>query len=101
LLLFFKKEVLASLRALSHVPGGSDAPMQDGHGTSRRLEESQVERCKYQKNADIRGEPLPKSVSEERDIDADYDGGHRHHVKYGGCRSAQSSGKRHLEFYLT
>ena len=45
------------------------------------LEESEVESCKHQDNADIHCQSLPKSVFEEQEIYTDYDGYHRHHVK--------------------
>jgi hypothetical protein len=46
------------------------------------FEESQVESSEHQDNADIHYQPLPKSISEERKIYADYNGYHRHHVKH-------------------
>ena len=45
------------------------------------LEESEVESCKHQDNADIHCQPFPKSVFEEQEIYTDYAGYHRHHVK--------------------
>jgi hypothetical protein len=51
-------------------------------------EESEVESCENQDNADIHCQPLPKSVSEEREIYTDYDGHHRYHVKHGSYCSA-------------
>jgi hypothetical protein len=44
-------------------------------------EESQVESCEHQDNANIHCQPFPESVSEEREIHTDYDGCHCHHVK--------------------
>src|ERR1039458_3530873 len=45
-------------------------------------EESQVESCEHQDNANIHCQPFPESVSEEHEIYTDYDGCHRHHVKH-------------------
>jgi hypothetical protein len=45
-------------------------------------EESQVESCEHQDNADIYCQPFPESVFEEREIYTDNDGCHRHHVKH-------------------
>jgi hypothetical protein len=44
-------------------------------------EESQIESCEHQDNANVRCQPFPESVSEEREIYTDYDGYHCHHVK--------------------
>jgi hypothetical protein len=44
-------------------------------------EESQIESCEHQDNANVRRQPFPESVSEEGEIYASYDGYHRHHVK--------------------
>jgi hypothetical protein len=44
-------------------------------------EESQVERCEHQDDANVHCQPFPESVSEERKIHTDYDGCHCHHVK--------------------
>lgn len=52
------------------------------------LEESQVESAEHQDNADIHYQPFPESVSEEREIDADDDGDHRHHIKHDSDLSA-------------
>jgi hypothetical protein len=54
-------------------------------------EESEVECSEHQDNADIHCQPFPKSVSEERDIYADYDGCHRHRVKHSSYLSAHFS----------
>jgi hypothetical protein len=51
-------------------------------------EESQVESCEHQDNANIHCQPFPESVSEEHDIYADYDGYHRHRVKHSSYLSA-------------
>jgi hypothetical protein len=51
-------------------------------------EESQVESCEHQDNANIHCQPFPESVSEEYEIYADYDGCHRHHVKHDSYLSA-------------
>jgi len=37
-------------------------------------EESQVETCEHQDNANIHCQPFPESVSEEHEINTDYDG---------------------------
>src|SRR5579863_10584331 len=47
-------------------------------------EESQVESCEHQDNANIHCQPFPESVSEEREIHTDDYGGHCHHVKRDG-----------------
>jgi hypothetical protein len=60
-------------------------------------EESQVESCEHQDNANIHCQPFPESVSEEHEIYTDYDGCHRHHVKHDSYRSAHFSGNRHFE----
>jgi hypothetical protein len=52
------------------------------------LEESQVESCEHQDNANIHCQPFPESVSEEHEIYTDYDGCHRHHVKHDSYLSA-------------
>jgi hypothetical protein len=44
-------------------------------------EESQIESCEHQDNANVRCQPFPESVSEEREIYTDYDGYHCHHVE--------------------
>jgi hypothetical protein len=44
-------------------------------------EESQVESCEHQDNANVHYQPFPESVSEEREIHTDYDGCHCHHIK--------------------
>src|SRR5208283_1332038 len=54
-------------------------------------EESQVESCEHQDNANIHCQPFPESVSEEREIYTDYDGCHRHHVKHDSYPSAHFS----------
>jgi hypothetical protein len=68
-------------------------------------EESEVESCKHQDNANIHCQPFPESVSEKREIYTDYDGYHRHHVKhdsyvsahfnynYCGCLAGQQAGR--------
>jgi len=53
-----------------------------GQPCSWTPEESKVEGYEDQDNANIHCQPFPESVSEERDIYADYDGYHRHHVKH-------------------
>jgi hypothetical protein len=47
-------------------------------------EESEVESCEHQDNANIHCQPFPESVSKEHDIYTDYDGCHRHRVKHSG-----------------
>jgi hypothetical protein len=51
-------------------------------------EESQVESCEHQDNANIHCQPFPESVSEEHEIYTDYDGCHRHDVKHDSYLSA-------------
>jgi len=45
-------------------------------------EESQVESCEHQDNANIHHQPFPESVSEEHEIYTDYNGCHRHSVEH-------------------
>jgi hypothetical protein len=61
------------------------------------LEESQVESGEYQDNANIRYQPFPKTVSEERKIYADDDGYHHHRVKQASYSPAHFRGHRHFE----
>ena len=56
-------------------------------------EESQIESREHQDNADIHHQSLPDSVSEERDIQADYDGYHRQCVKHASYLSAHFSAR--------
>jgi hypothetical protein len=49
--------------------------------TSWTPDESKVESCEHQDNADIHCQPFPESVSEEDQIYTDYDGCHRRRVK--------------------
>jgi hypothetical protein len=44
---------------------------------SRTPQESEVESCEHQDDANIHCQPLPESVSEEHEIYTDYDGRHR------------------------
>jgi hypothetical protein len=44
-------------------------------------EESDVESCEHQDNANIHCQPFPESVSEEPEIYTDYNGCHGHQVK--------------------
>jgi hypothetical protein len=81
-------------RIRSAPPGAAD-------GSSWTPDESQVESCEHQNNANIHRQPFPESVSEEREIYTDYDGYHRHHVKHDSDLSAHSSGNRHFEFSIT
>jgi hypothetical protein len=55
-------------------------------------EESQVENCEHQDNANIHRQPFPESVSEEHEIYTDNDGCHRRHVKHDSYLSAHFSG---------
>jgi hypothetical protein len=64
-------------------------------------EESQVESCEHQNDANIHRQPFPESASEEPEIYADDDGRHRRHVKQDGCLSAHSNGNRHFGFSIT
>ena len=54
-------------------------------------EESQIECCEHQDNANVRGKPFPESISEEREIHSDYDGYHSEHVQRDCDLSAHSS----------
>ena len=54
-------------------------------------EESQVESCEHQDNANIHCQPLPESVFEEHEIYTDYDGYHRNDVKHQSYLSAHFS----------
>jgi hypothetical protein len=60
-------------------------------------EESEVESCEHQDNANIHCQPFPEMVSEEREIYTDYDGYHRRHVKHDGYLSAHF---QHLILFL-
>jgi hypothetical protein len=51
-------------------------------------QESQVESCEYQDYSNIRYQPFPESVSEEREICTNYEGCHCHHVKHNPYPSA-------------
>lgn len=55
-------------------------------------EESQVEGCKYQDDADIEDQAFPDAMSKERDVDAD--GYHYQHVKRGGDLSFWADNSR-------
>src|ERR1700730_17749852 len=57
-------------------------------------EESQVECCEHQDNANIHCQPFPESVSEEHNIYSDDDGCHRHHVEHDSYLSAHFSSLR-------
>lgn len=54
-------------------------------------EESQVESGEHQDNANIRYQPFPESVSEEREIYTGYNGCHRHHVEHPSYPSTHFS----------
>jgi hypothetical protein len=47
-------------------------------------EKSKIKSSEYQNNPNIHYQPLPESASEKRNIYADYNGRHRHHVKHNG-----------------
>jgi hypothetical protein len=53
-------------------------------------EEPQVESSEHQDNANIHYQPFPESVSEEREIHADYNGCHHHHVNHYNYSSIHS-----------
>src|SRR6266404_7134516 len=59
--------------------------------SSWTLEESKVESCEHQDNANIHCQSFPESVSEEHQIYTDYDGCHRHRVKHPSYLSAHLS----------
>src|ERR1700691_4935963 len=54
-------------------------------------EESKVESCEHQDNANVYCQPFPESVSEKREIHSDDDGYHCHHVKRDSDLPAQLS----------
>jgi hypothetical protein len=54
-------------------------------------EESEVECCEHQDNANIHYQPFPESLSEEREIYTHYNGCHRQHVNHGSYLSAHFS----------
>ena len=54
-------------------------------------EESQIESREHQDNANVRYQPFPESVSEERDIQTNNDCYHCHHVKRDSDLSAHFS----------
>src|SRR5579863_2462118 len=54
-------------------------------------EESEVESCEHQDSANIHCQPFPESVSEEREIQTDYERGHRYHVNHCSYLSAHFS----------
>jgi hypothetical protein len=75
---------------------------------SRTPEESQVEGCEHQDDADIRDEAFPEAVSEEREVRTDDDGDHSYHVKNDRkfahfnllrVRLDRSGGKSRVEHY--
>ena len=73
-------------------PTVSGAQLQPRHHRgSWTPEESQVESCEHQDNANIHRQPFPESVSEEHEIYTDDDGCHRRHVKHDGYLSAHFS----------
>ena len=54
-------------------------------------EESKIESCEHQNNANVRCQPFPESVSKEREIHTDYDNYHCHYEKRDSELSAYSS----------
>jgi hypothetical protein len=54
-------------------------------------EESQVQSCEHQGNANIHCQPFPESVSKEHEIYTDYDGCDCHQVKHDSYLSAHGS----------
>jgi hypothetical protein len=54
-------------------------------------EESEVEGREHQGNANIHGQPFPKSVSQEQEVHTHYNGCHRHRVKHDSYLSAHFS----------
>jgi hypothetical protein len=54
-------------------------------------EESQIESCEHQDNANVRRQSFPESVSEEREIHTDDDNYHCHHEKRDRELSAHCS----------
>jgi hypothetical protein len=67
---------------------------------SRTAEESQVESCEHQDNANIHCQPFGEPVSEEGEVYSDYDGCHRHDVEQDSYRSAHFSRNRHCDFSI-
>jgi hypothetical protein len=63
--------------------------------------ESEVESCEHQNDANINRQPFPEPISEEHEIDTDYGGCHRYHIKHDSYLSAHSSGNSHVEFSIT
>jgi hypothetical protein len=61
------------------------SPARDGLWTP---EETQVESREHQDQADIHDQPFPEAIPEEQNIHANDDGGHYHHTKRDGWRSA-------------
>jgi hypothetical protein len=51
-------------------------------------EESQIESREHQDDANVSYQPLRESISEERDIQSNYDGDHCHQVKRDSNLSA-------------
>jgi hypothetical protein len=83
---FKSLEVLIPIRYLKGVSTATRAaPPPPRHSLPWRPwtpEESQVESCKHQNNANIHYQPFPESVSEEQEIYTHYNGYHRRHVKH-------------------
>ena len=80
-----KRHLVRASAPRSSQPKDTTAPC------SWTLEESKIESCKHQDNADVDCQPFPESASEEQEIYTDYDGYHRCHVKrecYSSVHSA-------------
>jgi hypothetical protein len=77
--------------------GASNTPPPRRHSLPWRsctTEESEVESCEHQDNANIYYQPFPESLSEEQEIHTHYNGCHRHHVKHDSYLSAHVSKPR-------
>jgi hypothetical protein len=61
-------------------------------------EESEVEGGEYQDDADVGDQALPKTISEEQDVDGDDDGCHYYHIKHASYSRAGFRGDRHFGF---
>jgi hypothetical protein len=58
---------------------------------SPTVQEPQIERPEHQDYSDVHHQPLPEPIPEEQDIQADYDGYQREHVKHDRCLSSHRS----------
>ena len=61
---------------------------EDGRPPSAAPKEEQVNGSEHDDDGDIRGQPFPKPVSEEQEVDADDDDHHRQYVKHGSDTTA-------------